>query len=194
MLSGSSPRYAYHIQLLGKCSWVVVVEMDAKQQYWTDFHFLNTAFSDVVDSSTMGGYPPWIEAPLVRLSYRNIGLRATGSVKSIAGLVLEYAVPFPLVYIFTPSALERYSDIFVFLLQLRRAKSSLENILIRGDSRKLDNGLKVFYALRSRLNWFVKWVFYSGSIKRGLMMRCLVLSLTSSLPTWVSQSTVVLVA
>jgi len=46
----------------------------------------------------------------------------------------------------------------VFLLQVRRAKSVLERILVRGGrgrEKKLKEELKVLYAMRSRLSWFV---------------------------------------
>lgn len=77
------------------------------------------------------------------------------TVKIMDGLSLEYAVPFPLIYIFTPVNLQIYNEIFVFLLRIRRAKSLLEKILVRGASGS-NPGLKAFYAMRSRLSWFVK--------------------------------------
>jgi gamma-tubulin complex component 5 len=124
-------------------------------QPWNDFHFLNSAFSDTVSAS---GNPPWISASLVRFAYR--GSRDKSSVthrtvKVIDGLLVEYAVPFPLTYIFTPRVLQKYGSIFLWMLQVRRAKSVLERILVRD---KLEGGseVKVFYAMRSRLSWFVK--------------------------------------
>lgn len=135
--------------------------MDA-QQSWGDFHFLNTAFNDVVEANLGAGAQKWIRAPLVRLSYRS-GSRdkdktIVRTVKAIDGLLVEYAVPFPLTYIFRPGTLQVYGDIFVFLLQIRRAKSVLERILVRGDSgkSKLRAELKIFYAMRSRFSWFIK--------------------------------------
>ena len=79
--------------------------------------------------------------------------------KSIDGLLVEYAVPFPLTYIFGPRVLQAYGSLFVFLLQIRRAKSVLERILVRGAITgvpHLGTELKVFYAMRSKLSWFVK--------------------------------------
>jgi gamma-tubulin complex component 5 len=81
------------------------------------------------------------------------------TVKAINGLLVEYAMPFPLAYIFPPRILQVYGEVFVFLLQIRRAKSMLERILVRGAGRrdgKLGNELKAFYAIRSRLSWFIK--------------------------------------
>jgi gamma-tubulin complex component 5 len=136
--------------------------MDA-QQSWSDFHFLNTAFRDVVEASTNVGAKGWIQTSLVRLSYRggkDKDKTIHRTVKAIDGLMAEYAVPFPLTYIFQPATLHVYAEIFVFLLQIRRAKSVLERVLVRGEARAkaLRAELKVFYAMRSRLSWFIKSV------------------------------------
>src|SRR5258705_36207 len=132
------------------------------QQPWTDFHFLNTAFNDVVNSNANVGAKDWINPSLVRLSHRagrekDQGIKRT--IKVIDGLILEYSVPFPLIYIFQPKDLKEYNEVFNFLLQIRRAKNVLERILVRdvqGRSKGLKDELKVFYAMRSRLSWFIK--------------------------------------
>jgi len=129
-------------------------KMDSGQS-WSDFHFLNTAFSDVVET----GKTQWIETSLVRLSYRGGKDNAINrTLKAIDGLLVEYAVPFPLTYIFGPQVHQVYGSIFVFLLQIRRAKSLLERILVRGAMTSIPHlreELKVFYAMRSKLSWFV---------------------------------------
>jgi len=134
--------------------------MDA-QQPWGDFHFLNTAFTDVVAANTNFGAKQWIQTPLVRLFYR--GTRdsyktANRTVKVIDGLSVEYAIPFPLTYIVQPIAINTYGEIFVFLLQIRRAKSVLERTLVRGSERgkKPNVEMKVFYAMGNRLTWIIK--------------------------------------
>lgn len=134
------------------------------QQSWSDFHFLNSAFNDVVHANANDDTKNWINASLVRFSYRGSrekeqSIRRT--VKALDGLVLEYAVPFPLIYIFRPRTLKVYNEIFVFLLQIRRAKGMLERILVRdghGRTKRLKEELKIFYAMRSRLSWFTKYV------------------------------------
>ncbi|KAI6040406.1 Spc98 family-domain-containing protein [Pisolithus marmoratus] len=152
---------------------ILFAKMDT-QQHWTDFHSLNSAFSDIIELSESN----WIDASLVRLSYRgNKAALASQTVKAIDGLLVEYAVPFPLTYIFTPNVLQRYCSIFVFLLQIRRAKSVLEQILLRGAvaSAALRSELKVFYAMRGKLSWFINTLFnfvttfvvHSQSIKFG---------------------------
>ncbi|KAH0840303.1 hypothetical protein J3R83DRAFT_1313 [Lanmaoa asiatica] len=93
---------------------VILAKMDS-QQAWNDFHFLNSAFRDVLESTKSD----WIDASLIRLSYR--GTKAatiSNTVKAIDGLLVEYALPFPLTYIFTPSVLQNYCSLFVFLLQV----------------------------------------------------------------------------
>lgn len=132
------------------------------QQPWSDFHFLNTAFNDVVNSNANVEAKDWINPSLVRLSYRagrEMDQTIKRTIKAIDGLVLEYSVPFPLIYIFQPKDLKEYNEIFNFLLQIRRAKSMLERILVRdvrGRSKGLNDELKLFYAMRSRLSWFIK--------------------------------------
>jgi len=130
------------------------VKMDS-QQAWNDFHFLNSAFRDVVEATNSD----WIDASLIRLSYRgNKAATITSTVKVVEGLLVEYTLPFPLTYIFTPNVLKSYCSLFVFLLQVRRAKCVLERILFRGAVTNvgLRSELKVFYAMRGKLSWFIK--------------------------------------
>ncbi|KAJ7256514.1 Spc98 family-domain-containing protein [Mycena haematopus] len=142
---------------------LLFAKMDS-QHAWGDFHFLNTAFRDVVEAGTHSGGKEWIQPSLVRLSYRGStdGGKSVGrTVKAISGLLLEYAVPFPIAYIFSPRILQVYGEVFVFLLQIRRAKSMLERILVRGGTgkdEKLGHELKAFYAIRSRLSWFINTI------------------------------------
>ncbi|KAJ3854196.1 Spc98 family-domain-containing protein [Lentinula lateritia] len=136
---------------------ILFAKIDSKQD-WTDFHFLNTAFSEVVTAgNSVSNFGEFIETSLIRLSYRGGNMKeklTSRTVKIMDGLSLEYAVPFPLTYIFTPVNLQIYNEIFVLLLRIRRAKSLLEKILVRGASGS-NPGLKAFYAMRSRLSWFV---------------------------------------
>lgn len=127
-------------------------------QPWNDFHFLNSAFRDIV---TLGS-AKWIDPSLVRISYRGSKDRTISrTVRAIDGLMIEYAAPFPLSYIFGPSTMQVYSSIFSFILQIRRAKDTLEKILVRGtlaSSTHIGNEMKALYAMRSKLSWFVKYV------------------------------------
>ncbi|KAK1223321.1 hypothetical protein PQX77_013798 [Marasmius sp. AFHP31] len=142
---------------------LIFAKMDAHQN-WNDFHFLNTAFSDVVELSnsphSFDDSRPWVQTSLVRLTYRSSGVKEKSiarTVRAIEGLSLEYAVPFPLTYIFAPRTIQVYGDVFSFLLQIRRSKGLLERILVRGERgrKEADNGIKLFYAMRSRLSWFI---------------------------------------
>lgn len=121
----------------------------------------------MVEANVNAGAREWIQPSLVRFSYRggkDKERTISRTVKAIDGLSVEYAVPFPLTYIFRPSVVGMYSEVFGFLLQIRRAKSVLERILVRRDERKnIGEGLKVFYAMRSRLSWFIKRVLVSFS-------------------------------
>lgn len=141
---------------------IVFTKMDSSPRSWADFHFLNTALSDVTSSGSRNAVKCWIQPALVRLSYRASMKELLKDVrrptKSIEGLAVEYAVPFPLCYLFHPAALEDYNDVFVLLLQLRRARYVLEMTLIRypsKDPRQQKEMMKHLYALRSRLSWIV---------------------------------------
>ncbi|KAF8622209.1 hypothetical protein AX15_007310 [Amanita polypyramis BW_CC] len=138
---------------------LVFAKMDT-QQPWGDFHFLNSAFADTVAASiSTGQQSHWIRPSLVRFSYRNNGNRDRNrsidvTVRALDGLSVDYAVPFPLAYIFRPVMVQVYCEIFVFLIQARRAKNVLERILVRGAATRHE--LKPFYAFRGRLSWFIK--------------------------------------
>ena len=122
-------------------------------QSWTDYHFLNSSFRQIIEASASGHIP----ASALRLVYSGLDSTAQTS-EALSGLRLEYTAPFPLTYVFEPDALEMYNSIFVLLLQIRRAKRLLEKVLVRASNTTgVQNGgdMKVFYALRSRLSWFV---------------------------------------
>lgn len=130
--------------------------MDTRQP-WNDFHFLNKAFQD----ASKAGASSWINPALVRIAHRgNKDRSIKRTVRAIDGLFIEYAVPFPLTYIFGPEMNVSYSSLFSFLLQIRRSKSVLDRILIRGLNGGVPHygmpDLKAFYTLRSKLSWFVK--------------------------------------
>ena len=95
----------------------------------------------------------------MRISYKaDRRHSAQRSVVSLDGVSFEYAAPFPLTLVFTPDVLQRYNAIFVLLLQIRRAKSLLDNILMRGssESARTQDELKAFYVMRSKMSWIVK--------------------------------------
>jgi len=159
----------YHLNVMEDCYFMrrgdvmnhfldsLFAKMDS-QQAWFDFHILNSAFRDVVEMS----YRRWIDPSLVRLSYQEGPDKATTrSVRGLDPLFVEYAVPFPLTYICGPKAIQSYSSIFVWLTQIKRARSLLENTVLRAsgltprDARHQAE-MKAFYALRNKLSWFVK--------------------------------------
>jgi len=159
----------YHLNVMEDCYFMrrgdvmnhfldsLFAKMDS-QQAWFDFHFLNSAFRDVVEMS----YHRWIDPSLIRLSYQDSPDKASiGSVRGLDPLFVEYAVPFPLTYICGPKAIQSYSSIFVWLTQIKRARSLLENTVLRGSGLWPGDAhqqaeMKAFYALRNKLSWFVK--------------------------------------
>ena len=128
--------------------------MDSRQA-WNDFHFLNSSFRDVVTLAKQS----WIDMSLVRFSHKTSKrIENSSSVRNLEGLTVEYGAPFPLMYIFESRSAQVYSNIFIFLLQVRRAKAALDNILVRcsAESVRSVSEMKIFYATRNKLSWFVK--------------------------------------
>ncbi|EJD01366.1 uncharacterized protein FOMMEDRAFT_158502 [Fomitiporia mediterranea MF3/22] len=128
--------------------------IDAKK-IWTDYHFLNTAFREAVSSR----YSHQIDSSLVRLSYKSSSKVALlRSVKCFDGLTVDYAAPFPLAFVISSNASRVYNAVFVLLIKIRRAKTFLDNILLRisaADTTRSRDELKTFYVTRSKLSWFV---------------------------------------
>jgi len=127
-------------------------------QTWSDFHFLNNTFRDTLKKYTVHQ----IEPTLVRFSYSGSRDKALkGTVDALDDLLVEYAAPFPLTYIFGLHASGVYQSIFTFLLQIRRAKNVLESshmrdIACRQKSKECTN--EIIFAMRSKLTWFIKCV------------------------------------
>ncbi|KAF8603465.1 hypothetical protein BDV93DRAFT_606747 [Ceratobasidium sp. AG-I] len=121
------------------------------QKPWSDYHILNSAFRDVLSATSTS----WIDLGRVRLVYRGTKARSSArSMRAINGLEVEYEFPFPLPYMFGTTALDMYSQIFVLVLQLRRAKMVLDRILVR-DVGAYRAELKMIYVLRGQLMWFI---------------------------------------
>ncbi|KAG8998877.1 hypothetical protein FRB93_013444 [Tulasnella sp. JGI-2019a] len=125
-------------------------------EHWSDYHMLNSLLKDAVASSPVH----WIDVSLLRLSYRSINsFSVSKTVRGLEGIALAYQMAFPLNYLFTPRAMGEYSSIFVFLLQLRRAKYALENLPpLKGHQAAANisrDELNAFYAVRGKLSWLV---------------------------------------
>jgi|SRR5712672_119279 len=141
-------------------------------QTWNDFHFLNNTFRDALKKFSINRIDP----TLVRFSYSGSRDRASrGTVDALDALIVEYAAPFPLIYIFGLDASAVYRSVFIFLLQIRRAKNVLEGAHMRHiastqESREEDAN-KVIFAMRSKLIWFIKYVFYRLFFSHVLTVR-----------------------
>jgi gamma-tubulin complex component 5 len=127
-------------------------------QAWSDFHFLNNTFRDIVQK-----YPTnRMEPTLIRFSYsgsRDQALRRT--VEALDGLLVEYAAPFPLTYLFGLPSSSVYRTVFVFLLQIRRAKGVLDGAQTWDAMARRKSNDKIAFAMRSKLLWFIKYAFYA---------------------------------
>ncbi|KAH9049683.1 Spc98 family-domain-containing protein [Lactarius hengduanensis] len=136
-------------------SETIFAKMDSMQT-WSDFHFLNNTFRDIMQKYTSNRMEP----TLIRFSYsgsRDQALRR--AVEALDGLLVEYAAPFPLTYLFGLHSSSVYRSVFVFLLQIRRAKGVLErahtwNTAARRKSIVSDDD-NITFAMRSKLLWFI---------------------------------------
>lgn len=127
-------------------------------QTWNDFHFLNNTFRDTLKKYSVNR----IEPTLVRFSYSGSRDKASkGTIDALGDLVVEYATPFPLTYIFGLHTSGVYRSILIFLLQIRRAKNVLESAHMRDitNRQKLkEDSNKIIFSMRSKLIWFIKCV------------------------------------
>ena len=127
-------------------------------QTWNDFHFLNNTFRDTLKKYSVNR----IEPTLVRFSYSGSRDKASkGTIDALGDLVVEYATPFPLTYIFGLHTSGVYRSILIFLLQIRRAKNVLEGAHMRDitNRQKLkEDSNKIIFSMRSKLIWFIKCV------------------------------------
>jgi gamma-tubulin complex component 5 len=127
-------------------------------QTWSDFHFLNNTFRDTLNKLSINR----IESTLVHFSYSGSRNKASrGTVDALDDLLVEYAAPFPLTYVFGMHASGVYCSVFVFLLQIRRAKNVLEGARMRdiaGRQESKTYSKKTTFAMRSKLIWFIKCV------------------------------------
>jgi gamma-tubulin complex component 5 len=127
-------------------------------QTWSDFHFLNNTFRDTLKKYSVNR----IEPTLVRFSYSGSRDKALmRKIDALEDLLVEYAAPFPLTYIFGLHASGVYRSVLIFLLQIRRAKNVLEGVHMQGiASRQKSNEYtnKIIFAMRSKLIWFIKYV------------------------------------
>ena len=120
---------------------------------------MNNTFRDTLNKYFINR----IEPTLVYFSYSGSRDKASRrTVDALEDLLVEYAAPFPLTYVFGMHASSVYCSIFVFLLQIRRAKNVLEGARMRDITSHLDlKGKyvnKIIFAMRSKLIWFIKCV------------------------------------
>ena len=132
-------------------------------QFWSDFHFLNNTFRDTLNKYSLNR----IESTLVRFSYSGSRDKASRrTVDAFENLLVEYAAPFPITYVFGMHSSSVYCTIFIFLLQIRRAKNVLEGARMRDIISHLElkeYSNKIVFAMRSKFIWFIKCVLPSIS-------------------------------
>ncbi|KZT50429.1 hypothetical protein CALCODRAFT_188828 [Calocera cornea HHB12733] len=127
---------------------------------WFDYHALNAAFRDLLATRSESR----IDASLLRFWYTKPREDAAARMtRCLSGLSVTYEVPIPLLYLLTPETLQKYSTVFVLLMQVRRAKRLIDGIVVRRGLRKhvdlweesATEDIKNFFAFRSKLSWFL---------------------------------------
>ncbi|KAH7105660.1 Spc98 family-domain-containing protein, partial [Auriculariales sp. MPI-PUGE-AT-0066] len=130
------------------CDAVFTV-MDEQGPRWSpDTHFLQSSFRDAVAGSPNQAS---LDADLFRLSRTSSRARSSHSVDVLGTLSVEFLASFPLGYFFSGKNMQQYSSIFCFLVQIRRANQSLEQVFQLPDS-----GGSFLHLLRHRLLWIVR--------------------------------------
>lgn len=121
-------------------------KVDNSGRSWADFHFLNSAFRDVI------AHEADLNAEMVRLSYNgHRASSATSSVRGFEGLRVEYITQFPLNYVFNGDAMNAYSRIFTLLVQIRRAQRALDEAFLCVSSATS----RYLHSLRHHLSWIL---------------------------------------
>ncbi|EJU06390.1 hypothetical protein DACRYDRAFT_113103 [Dacryopinax primogenitus] len=132
---------------------------------WFDFHAVNATFRDLLATRQQNN----VDASLVRFWYTKPREDAAARMtRCLSGLSVTYEVPVPLLYLLTPDSLLKYSTIFALVMQVRRAKRLIDNIIVRrGLGSRLDlleerpaEEMKNFFGLRSKLGWFLNTLTY----------------------------------
>ncbi|KAI4672129.1 uncharacterized protein J4E78_000629 [Alternaria triticimaculans] len=119
--------------------------MDAGRRGWNDRYVLTELARGVFGTILSG---PDTE----KLVVRSMKTKAQGSsVKGLAAVSVDYAVPWSIQNIIQRSSIPIYQEICTFLMQIYRVKYQLQRARIRA-SRK--NRQPMFYRLLQRLNWF----------------------------------------
>ncbi|KAI4942221.1 hypothetical protein J4E91_010195 [Alternaria rosae] len=119
--------------------------MDAGRRGWNDRYVLTELARGVFGTILSG---PDTE----KLVVRSMKTKAQGSsVKGLAAVSVDYAVPWSIQNIIQRSSIPIYQEICTFLMQIYRVKYQLQRARIRA-SRK--NRPPMFYRLLQRLNWF----------------------------------------
>ncbi|KAK4689213.1 hypothetical protein P7C73_g907, partial [Tremellales sp. Uapishka_1] len=132
---------------------------------WRDLQILTSSMRDTIEKH--GDY--WMNASAIRI--RAVG-RAENSIgpRILSALRVNYLVPFPLSQLFSSTSIELRSEVFVFLLQIQRARK----LLI--DTKELDSGfvaarrandeMKALWRLKQRLSWLINtlWIWITERV------------------------------
>lgn len=95
-------------------------------------------------------------------------------------IFLIVQVPWPLTYCITPTTLQKYQKLLTWLLQLHRAKYTVEHLSrtkpgtadarMAAQLREDQAEMRQFFGLRRRLLWLVRilWEFVTRDVSRDL--------------------------
>lgn len=100
-------------------------------------------------------------------NFSNTEASVLRSVRHLAGIAIEYSLPWPLVNILHPASMEVYKSVFTLLLQLKRGKYALERLPVRDIEKRSSGSVRsgkgslveqLYLHLRHKLLWFVNAV------------------------------------
>ncbi|XP_072028660.1 gamma-tubulin complex component 5-like [Amphiura filiformis] len=106
--------------------YVDIFEKLRRQESWSDYLYLHGHLQEALGRR----YPEEIERVTVSVSSDEISARlAARPIHALDGLTLHYQVDHPLNIIINSQSLDVYNRVFRFLLQVKRAKHSLDQVL-----------------------------------------------------------------
>ncbi|OAA51979.1 Spc97/Spc98 [Metarhizium rileyi] len=129
-------------------------KLDSLQTDWSDRYTLTAAAQDSFSAIDPGRLIVTVSANLLNTPV----VQARNSVRTVlAGIAINYRLPWPLQMIFNDTSMHHYQSLFTLLLQFKRATHALQSARIL-DNYWTDhdnwNARAIFYAARSKLLWF----------------------------------------
>ena len=142
--------------------------IDRGKQSWDDSFYLTQLFREVF------GVLPNIDVERLRVRSHQVNRNEVqyrrNTVKMLLTVRIEYLLPWPVANVVQRESIQIYQRIFTFLMQLERAKQTMERYSLRnstaGAKERNRGHTSLLYALHQRLLWFLHTVqsYLTGAV------------------------------